>query len=57
MGEEAIFISQTKLARRWGMTVRTINAGAKRPAFPSLTSTLATFRTGKWSALSSSSAT
>ena len=34
MGEEAIFISQTKLARRWGMTVRTIQRKRKTPGFP-----------------------
>ena len=34
MGDDAIFISQTKLARRWGMTVRTIQRKRKTPGFP-----------------------
>jgi hypothetical protein len=34
MSDEAIFISQTKLARRWGMTVRTIQRKRKQAGFP-----------------------
>jgi hypothetical protein len=34
MGDDAIFISQTKLARRWGMNVRTIQRKRKTPGFP-----------------------
>ena len=34
MSDEAIFISQTKLARRWGMTVRTIQRKRKTAGFP-----------------------
>jgi hypothetical protein len=34
MSEEAIFISQTKLARRWGVSVRTLQRKRKEPRFP-----------------------
>ncbi len=34
MSTDAIFISQTKLASRWGMTVRTIQRKRKNPDFP-----------------------
>jgi len=34
MSDDAIFISQTKLALRWGMTVRTIQRKRKQPGFP-----------------------
>jgi len=34
MSDDAIFISQTKLARRWGMTVRTVQRKRKQPGFP-----------------------
>lgn len=34
MSDEAIFISQTKLARRWGVSVRTLQRKRKDAAFP-----------------------
>ena len=34
MGEDTIFISQTKLARRWGVSVRTLQRKRKDADFP-----------------------
>lgn len=34
MTDDAIFISQTKLARRWGVSVRTLQRKRKTPDFP-----------------------
>ena len=34
MSDDAIFISQTKLARRWGVSVRTLQRKRKDAGFP-----------------------